>query len=118
VIITLSTVDFDIYGSVTAEGTIDDQAQRRTTVAKTLDGNVIIDDAGFNIGDIAMQITLTTPSIEDVDAIKRITRLYSDHRLACSSGVYRGVISRYYNDGRGNLRIDFEIENTETEESS
>jgi len=111
--VALSTVSYDPLGYIYAPGRMIDQAGRRTTVAKALDGTVIIDDAGFNIGDQSAQLTLTAPTSNEVDRVKRMVRLYSEHRLSIGKSVYRGVISRYFDDGRGGLRIDFDIEESE-----
>lgn len=63
--------------------------QRRTTKYRTLDGGVVVVDAGHSQGDRALAVTVNRATPEQVSAITRLVEKYSALVLTSPGGCFR-----------------------------
>ncbi|MFP5259295.1 MAG: hypothetical protein ACLGQH_09750 [Acidobacteriota bacterium] len=93
----LSSIAFDPIGAVYIYQDQIDQStiggmfdrQRRTTKYRTLDGGVVIVDAGHSHGDRALAVTINRATSEQVEAITRLVEKYSALLLTTPGGCFR-----------------------------
>lgn len=109
----ISSVTYDPLGYVIFDskpGYYDEE--RRVTQVKTLDGNVVIDDAGFSHGDKAKALTIKNPTSDQMTRVKRLLELHSSHRLFLDGRVFSGTLqSAIYTPGASaQVEMQFAVE--------
>lgn len=94
--ITFSSKNFDLIGSVTVREDVEDNglldSSRRVSRTATLDGGVVIDDAGYTDGDRTFNVTVRDIAQDDLDKLRWIQSVHADHRAATRDGFFSGVI--------------------------
>jgi hypothetical protein len=94
-IVSISTLEFDIHGSV-AFGVGEDsdlmQNSRRITRRATLDGGCSIVDQGFSHGDRKLDIRTTSITRDEFDVLWHIFKTYSIINVALKEGCFRAAI--------------------------
>ena len=89
--VSISALTFDIAGNVRIGAVGDDSesvTSRRVNRAATLDGGVVISDAGYAPGDRNLFYSWKPDSKAANDALARLVRLYSLLRVSTKDGVY------------------------------
>lgn len=102
---------YDIAGHMAAHNVIVEQgAQRRTSKVKTLDGALVVDDAGYFVGDDDRTFLVRKATGALVAAAQRLVALHTEHWLYDGGSVFKGVLRRYgYDPADGILQLVFTI---------
>ena len=92
--ISISAIDFDIYGHVEidpAPGSNDGETRRRVNRVATLDGGVAAPDGGYAEGDRTLNYEWLPVSADHNESVARLVRLYSTVHVTTPDGVYLAV---------------------------
>lgn len=93
-----STVEYNLNGALMLEPRIENSdyrtVTRRLSRSQTLDGGVVLDDAGFSDGDRTMEFQFNDVSAEDVAALQAIAEDYPDIKVATEDGLFQGGLER------------------------
>lgn len=112
--IAITSHTYDLLGLLMVDGAVvrSRSDQRRASVTRTLDGNVVLDDAGYHPGDRPREFVVRNPTAEQIDRARRLVTLHSDHRLFEGDAVYTGSLS-VSNYRPPTLSLTFNIEEQE-----
>ena len=93
--ITITSDVYDPLGYVTFEpvSVPRQRLSRRATLTRTLDANVILDDAGYHPGDEPREFTIPAATMDQAARVERLVTLHSDHLLFDADKVYSGSLS-------------------------
>jgi len=94
----LSSPVFDPAGAFLlneSNGSNFDDTSRRMRKRATLDGGVVVSDAGHSYGDSTWQLTLENPSKSIADALERLLRVYQTLTLTTKRGAFTVAPARY-----------------------
>lgn len=83
-----------------------DEASRRVTKTKTLDGGVYINDNGYTASDKTITIVLVNPSKELASGLKRLLQVHGEVTISMNNEVLLCVPESYLLSG-GNVRMIF-----------
>lgn len=96
--ISLSAPVFDPIGTFMlkpSKGSNFEETGRRIRKRATLDGGVIVSDAGHSYGDSTWSLVLDNPSKGVADGLARLLRLYQTMTLITELGAFIVVPSKY-----------------------
>ena len=80
---------------------------RRLNRVATLDGGVVLDDAGYSDGDRSVTITIYAPTQAEQAALQGMIEGGGTQRLATHDGVFEGGIERLTQYAGSSIGIDF-----------
>jgi len=109
--ISLSALVFDPNGALLLqESTNSDfsSTKRRIRKRATLDGGVVVTDAGHSYGDSTWTLVLSNPPKAVADALNRLLRLYQTLLLVTAAGAFL-VVPGAYSIANGTLTLVLEV---------
>lgn len=93
--ISLSATSYDPNGALIVPGRINNpyQARRRGSVTATLDGGVVVYDAGYSIADQTLNCTVSNPSKALLETLQYLVAYYGQVITCCETGAFLAMLS-------------------------
>lgn len=106
---TISTQVWDAQGYIELDvlaTQTDGETRRRINRVATLDGNAVVNDAGYSEADRTIDLRWTPKSLALEVLVERLVRFYGRVNVSTRSGVYDAAVEAYVpSDDESSLRL-------------